>query len=145
VNGKEARLSMRARTTFAVTAALVALAGCQRDDDQRTDTIRDRDVLAARQQLDPAVTAALDSGNVAYRARDYERALDHYQQAVAADQTLAAGWFGIYMAQLALGNVDAAEAAMAQTRTHAPAASLIRPDPDTGVPGDHPALRDTLP
>jgi tetratricopeptide (TPR) repeat protein len=136
---------MTGRTIIAVAAASVALAACDRPDDQRTDTMTDRDVLAARQQLDPVVTAALDSGNIAYRERDYQRALDHYHQAVAVDNEAAAGWFGIYMAQLALGNPDAAEAAMEQARRYAPGASLIQPDPDLGVPAGHPALRDTLP
>jgi tetratricopeptide (TPR) repeat protein len=133
------------RAMIVGAASVLLLAACQRADDQRTDTITDRDVRAARQQLDPAVAAALDSGNVAYRARDYQRALQHYQEVVARNEELAAGWFGIYMAQLALGNPDAAEAAMAQARIHAPAASLMHPDPDLGVPADHPALRDTLP
>jgi tetratricopeptide (TPR) repeat protein len=136
---------MNARSTTAVAAALLALMACDRPDDQRTETISDRDVLQARQQLDPAVTAALDAGNAAYRAREYQRALDHYHEAVSRDRDLAAGWFGIYMAQLALGNADAAEAAMEQARTLAPGATLMQPDPDLGVPADHPALSDTLP
>lgn len=136
---------MKAGTLTAVAAIAVLAVGCQRADDQRTDTMTDRDVLAARDQLDPAVLAALDSGNVAYRARDYQRSLDHYRDAVGMQDELAAGWFGIYMAELALGNLDAAEAAMARARAHAPTASLMQPDPELGVPADHPALRDTLP
>jgi tetratricopeptide (TPR) repeat protein len=136
---------MRARPTHALLAVALVAGGCERADDQRTDTIRDRDVLEARARLDPAVTTALDDGNAAYRARDYEAALRHYQSAVEMEETLAAGWFGLYMAHLALGNVDAAEAAMEQARMHAPGASLMHPDPDLAVPADHPALRDTQP
>jgi tetratricopeptide (TPR) repeat protein len=136
---------MNTRILVAAATAAVVLAGCQRPDDQRTDSITDRDVHAAREQLGPAVTNALDSGNAAYRERDYETALRHFQAAVDMDEGVAAGWFGIYMAQLALGNPEAAEAAMAQVRIHAPDASLIQPDPNLPVPGDHPALRDTTP
>jgi tetratricopeptide (TPR) repeat protein len=136
---------MNARTSVTVLAIALAFPACDRPDDQRADSITDRDVMQARERLDPAVTAALDSGNVAYRERDYQRALDHYHAAVAMHEELAAGWFGIYMAQLALGNADAAEAAMAQARAHAPGASLIQPDPDLGVPAGHPALPDTQP
>lgn len=135
---------MTTRAMAALSAALM-LTACDRPDDQRTETITDRDVLEARQQLGPAVSAALDSGNVAYRERDYQRALRHYQQVVDLNQEVAAGWFGIYMAQLALGNADAAEAAMAQARIHAPGASLMHPDPEMDIPADHPALHDTLP
>lgn len=134
---------MDVRAMVVVSAAVLVLAACDRPTDQRTDSITDRSVRDARQQLDPAVAAALDSGNVAYRARDYRRALEYYQKVVEMNEELAAGWFGIYIAQLALGNPDAAEAAMAQARTHAPRASLMHPDPDLGVPADHPALRDT--
>jgi thioredoxin-like negative regulator of GroEL len=136
---------MSVRITPGLVAGMILLAGCERPDDQRTDTITDRDVRAAREQLAPAVAAALDSGNAAYRARDYQRALQHYNAVVQADERLAAGWFGIYMAQLAMGNVEAAEAAMAQARIHAPRASLVQPDAALPVPADHPALRDTLP
>lgn len=118
---------------------------CDRPDDQRTGSIQDRDILEARERLDPQVRDALDSGNAAYRDRDYQQAVAHYRAAVEMDETLAAGWFGIYMGELALGNADAAEAAMEQARLHAPGASLMHPDPDFPVPADHPAVRDTSP
>lgn len=126
-----------------VTITSLLVTGCDRPDDQQTGSIQDRDVLAARAQLEPGVRDALDRGNAAYRDRDYEQALEHYHAAVRMHEGLAAGWFGIYMAELALGNADAAEAAMAQARMHAPGASLMHPDPDRPVPADHPALRDT--
>jgi tetratricopeptide (TPR) repeat protein len=136
---------MRSSSIVAALIAALLITACQQADDQRTGAISDQDVLAARAELDPAVLAELDNGNAAYRARDYETALQHYQAAVDMDQRLAAGWFGIYMAQLALGNAEAAEAAMDQARIHAPGATLMHPDPDIPVPADHPALRDTQP
>ncbi len=136
---------MKTRGLFATAAAALVLAGCPQPDDQRTETITDRDVLTARAELHPAAAAALDSGNISYRERDYERALRHYHEAVEIHGDLAAAWFGIYMAQMALDNPEAAEAAMEQARMHAPDASLIQPDPDMPVPPDHPALPDTLP
>lgn len=137
---------MSIRASVVKTALLVPLllAACDRPDDQRTGTIGERDVLEARAQLDPAVTAELDSGNTAYRERDYERALEHYNAAVRMDDRLAAGWFGIYMAQLALGNEEAAEAAMEEARLRAPGANLMHPDADAPAPGGHPALEDTV-
>lgn len=132
----------RARGTLLLVVGVAVLTGCPRDDDQRTDTIRDRDVLEARADLEPEVATALDDANAAYRDRDYETALRHYQSVVEMRDDLAAGWFGIYMAQLALGNAEAAEAAMEQARIRAPGASLMHPDPDAPVPPDHPALPD---
>lgn len=68
----------------------------------------------AKDTLPPAVRAQLDSGNAAYRARDYEGANRHYRATVQAMPNLASGWFGVYMAESALGNKAAADSA----RTH---------------------------
>jgi tetratricopeptide (TPR) repeat protein len=136
-------VSTRARVLKTALLVPLLIAACDRPDDQQTGTIGEREVREARARLDPAVTAELDSGNAAYRERDYQRALEHYQTAVQMNDELAAGWFGIYMAQLALGNAEAAEAAMEQARIRAPGASMMHPDPDLPVPPDHPALQDT--
>jgi tetratricopeptide (TPR) repeat protein len=138
-------MSRRRRIVLSALTGALLLAACDRPDDQRTGAIQGEDVRAARAELDPAVADALDNGNSAYRAREYEQALEHYQTAVELDESVAAGWFGIYMAQLALGDDEAAEAAMEQARQHAPDATLMHPDPDRPVPADQPAPGDTLP
>lgn len=66
----------------------------------------------AQRDLPPEVTVHLDSGNVAYRAGEYEEARRHFREAVRADTTAAAGWFGVYMAETALGNDAAADSAL---------------------------------
>lgn len=121
---------MNARTALALVAITLVIAACDPGDDQRTDTITREDVRGAQAALDPAVVAALDSGNAAYRETDYPAALRHYQRATELDDDLAAAWFGVYMAQLALGNLDAAEQAMDRAQTLAPGASLIHPERD---------------
>ena len=123
--------AQRAAWTLAL-AALVA-SGCQRPDDQETGSITEDQIRQTREQLDPDVLAALDSGNAAYRAGDYTAALEQYDRAIAADDDVAAAWFGVYMAQLALGNTAAADSAMQRARDLAPGASLIHPD-TTGGP-----------
>lgn len=109
----------------------VILAGCERPDDQETGSLDRERVLETRAALDSAVVAALDSGNAAYRIGDYEGALEYYNSVVEANDDLAAGWFGIYMAQLALGNEEAANDAMERARNLAPGASLIHPEGDS--------------
>lgn len=116
------------RTGFVVIALLVA---CAPPEDQETGTISNQEVRQAREDLPPQVVAALDSGNAAYRRGDYEDALAFYQSVVDQDQDVAAGWFGIYMAELALGNPEAADSAMARAQNLAPGASLIHPGRDT--------------
>lgn len=118
---------IRTPAYIALFAAL-ALTACDRPEDQETGSMSREDVRSARDDLDPAVRTALDSGNAAYRARDYEEALRHFQDAAEADEDVAAAWFGIYMAQLALGHVEEANDAMARAQSLAPGASLIHPD-----------------
>lgn len=54
----------------------------------------------------------LDSGNVAFRAKDYTRARAHFMRATEIDSTNAAAWFGVYMAEDKLGNKAEADYAM---------------------------------
>lgn len=110
------------------TAALLLITACQSGDDQETGSISRDEVMEAREGLDPEMVEALDQGNAAYREDDYEEALRHYENAAEIADDVAAVWFGIYMANLALGNAEAADSAMARARTLAPEASLIHPE-----------------
>lgn len=105
----------------------LALIGACRPDDQSTGSIKQEDVRKARTELPRAAVAHLDSGNAAYRAKDYPRAIQHYQAATRIDSEQAAPWFGIYMAERALGNVAAADSALQRAQKIAPGASLIHP------------------
>ncbi|MDP2479450.1 MAG: hypothetical protein Q8W51_04860 [Candidatus Palauibacterales bacterium] len=67
----------------------------------------------SRAEVPPAVSAQLDSGNTAYRAKDYDKALGHYRQAANMAPEFTAAWFGMYMAETALGHTAAADSARA--------------------------------
>lgn len=137
---------MITRVACVTAIAALALAGCERPDDQETGSLSREDVVEARQDLDPAFIAALDSGNTAYRAREYEEALRYFERATEADAEVAAGWFGVYMAQLALGNMEAADAAMERAQELAPGASLIHPEqPEEAPAGSGAGAGDTTP
>ena len=114
-------MSGRRWTVFVLTC--VALVTC-RPDDQRTDTV---DVDAARGEMTAEVVAHLDSGNVAFRVDDYAGARRHFRVVVELDPESAPGWFGLYMAEQAVGNVEAADAAFRRAQDIAPGASLIHP------------------
>jgi tetratricopeptide (TPR) repeat protein len=120
------------RLIIPLLAVLVVAGACQRQprDDQQTGSVSAADLQRAREQLSPEVRGALDSGNEAYREGRYLEAREHYQQAVQRDPEAAAGWFGLYMAELALGNAEAAEAAIRRAREAAPRASLLEPEPE---------------
>lgn len=91
----------------------LALGGCGRqEDDQRTGSISAEQARSARSRLSPEVASRLDSGNAAYEDGRYEDAGRLYRRVVEIDPDVAAGWFGVYMAERALGHEDSARAAL---------------------------------
>lgn len=105
---------------------LILLAACTPDEDQSTGSIEQQDVRKARQELPAELRMHLDSGNAAYRAKNYDGALEHYHAAVKIDDDEAAAWFGIYMTQRAKGNAAAADSALNKAQKLAPGASILR-------------------
>lgn len=64
-----------------------------------------------RDALSDAAKAALDQGNLEYRAGRYEQALAAYRNAVKAAPDNSAPYFGIYMAAKKLGKTTLADSA----------------------------------
>lgn len=77
--------------------------------------------------LPAAIQEGLDAGNTAYRAGDYEQALDHFREVTHAAPDLAVGWYGVGLAQAAMGNPDAADSAMMEVHRLAPDLPLQHP------------------
>jgi tetratricopeptide (TPR) repeat protein len=104
------------KTTIAALSLAFLAAGCggeeQAGDNQRTGSMTRQRIGQAQSSLPAEVSAKLDSGNSAYRAGDYERALELYRSATDAAPEAAAPWFGVYMAYNALGQQDSADAAL---------------------------------
>ncbi len=63
-----------------------------------------------------AAIAALDEGNTAYRAKQFDAAIDAYRKATAAAPDHAAPWFGLYMAANEVGNAALADSAMVRVK-----------------------------
>jgi Flp pilus assembly protein TadD len=124
---------MKWRAGWPVLALAVAVVGCA-PEDQRTDTIDLQAAEEARADLDPETVAQLDSGNVAFRARDMDRAVRHYRRVTELAPDLAAGWFGVYMTETMRGNTEAADSAFQQAQKLAPGASLLRPNENGSGP-----------
>ena len=110
----------------ACTIALLML-GC-RPDDQKTSTIDAKGARDSRAQLPPQLVVHLDSGNAAYRRKDYPAAKHHYEAAIRVDEKHPAAWFGLHMVERAQGNAAAAQRALEQTQKLVPGATLIHPD-----------------
>ncbi|HSM06474.1 MAG TPA: hypothetical protein VK858_17765 [Longimicrobiales bacterium] len=115
-------MNVTKRRLLRVAVTALALGACT-PDDQRTDSL---DPTTAGRDIPGAALAQLDSGNAAFRAADYEGALAHYRRVTEIVPDDATGWFGIYMAQEALGNTAAADSAIEEARKRNPGASLIR-------------------
>jgi len=114
--------------TRGLTFVLLLAAAACRPDDQRTDTMDVQQAIQQeRESLPVEVVAQLDSGSAAFRADDHEAALAYYTRATEIAPDVAAGWFGVYMAQQALGNAKAAEDALEKAQSVEPGATLLRP------------------
>lgn len=117
---------MIAKRWIVLVLALTAVVACQsRSNEQRTDTMNPEQALKQREDMPPAFVAELDSGSTSFRNKDYQGALRHYQAATKINEGIAAGWFGVYMAQHALGNEKAAQEAMDSVQKLAPGATLL--------------------
>jgi Flp pilus assembly protein TadD len=124
---------MNARLLMAF-ALVAAVSACRNNgplrDDQATGSI-DSAAWGAARDLSPGVAEALDSGNAAFRAKDFAAARTHYMRAVELGPDESAGWFGLSMVERQLGNAAAADSAMQRVRDLAPGASLLHPDDTT--------------
>ena len=118
---------------YAVMSALAlgALVSCQ-PDDQTTGEFDVTGGAQSRENMPVEAVAQLDSGSQAFRAGDYEAALEHYTRFTEIAPEFGAGWFGVYMAHHELGNLEEANAALERARAVVPDASLIHEQsPDT--------------
>lgn len=100
-----------AASCLALALALAAGA-CAPEGEEQTGSMTEERARDAREALPAEVVSRIDSGNAAYREGRYEEAASVYRRIVEADPDVAAGWFGLYMAERALGNEDAAEEAL---------------------------------
>jgi len=122
-----------AKHGLALALLLAAAAACTPEEAPRPEAAQAEDVSPpAQEPLPPEVAAQLDSGTIAFRADDYARALAHYTKATELAPDLGAAWFGVAMAQEALGNTQAAQEALARTQALEPGTNLAHPTaPDT--------------
>jgi hypothetical protein len=109
-----------------IIVALLLGGACSPPEDQETGSIEQEDVRSARHELAPATRAQLDSGNAAFREKDWERALRHYREVTRLDAETTAGWFGVYMVEQARGNAAAADSALEKAQSLQPGATLLR-------------------
>lgn len=135
--------TVKVRVLAVALAAGVGVSACrEQPDDQMTGSMSGEAVKAVRADWPAGVSLQVDSGNDAYKARDYDRARRHYQEALrmAGDmkEPKVTAYFGLFMVENAVGDSVAATAAMTQAQALAPEASLMH-----GMP--HDSLRQAAP
>lgn len=118
---------MKCKASWRMVVAAMMVVGCV-PADQGTDAIDMQAAEAARAALDAETVAQLDSGNVAFRARDMDQAIRHFRRVTELAPDLAAGWFGLYMTETIRGNTEAADSAFQRAQELAPGAPLHRPN-----------------
>lgn len=106
----------------AVSAAVLVGGGCERRQPQAAegDATSAAAPAAEAPRVELGAAGQLDSGNAAYRTKDYQGALGHYRRAAERDPKLAAAWFGMYMAQTSLGDKAGADSSMKKVQELAP-------------------------
>lgn len=112
---------------------VITTTGC-RPDDQRTDSVDPAAAAQERASWNPEMTAQLDAGNAAIRADSFDVAREHFLAVTDIAPEVAAGWFGLYLAEQGRGDEVAAREALERAQAIASGASLI-----------HPERRDSLP
>lgn len=125
------------RSTPYLITLCIAMAACGTSDDAPRVPLGAAG--ATTSAASGPVREALDKGNAAYRAKDYQGALRAYREAAAvATPDNAAPYYGIQMAARALGNTALADSAM--TRIRAISGDSIKADPHA-LPSNHPRLK----
>jgi hypothetical protein len=152
---------MSRRIIALAPALLVALAACDTSDSAGRQPLAasgaaaDMAAGAPAPELPPAAMTALDAGNTAYRAKQFDDAIAKYREAAAAAPQHAAPWFGVFMAANELKNTALADSAMARVKAlsadpaalgaHADVTSGAAAPPGGSLPPGHPNAQPELP
>ena len=137
---------MRHEVLVRALLAIVTVACTTRDEPPKVPLGRAADSARAEQQahalLGPAAKAALDSGNVLFRKKNYQEALAQSRAASALAPQHAAPVFGIYMVARATHNKAMADSALAQNRLrNAPLPGAPHTFSDSALRRMHDSLR----
>jgi tetratricopeptide (TPR) repeat protein len=117
----------------------LAIAACGNDGQERVPLEGPGSLEEMESELPAEIQEQLDSANTAYRSGEYDEALALFQEVTEMAPGLAAGWYGVGMTHQAMGDTEAAEAAMMEVHQLAPDLPLQHPGPDAAPANPHPA------
>ena len=122
----------RIRGCLLAALCVLSLVPSCRPDDQRTDSVDPNRAAQERASWPAALLAQVDSGNAAIRADDFEAARRFFVTATELAPEVAAGWFGLYLAEQGLGRATEAADALERAQAIESGASLIHHEPGDG-------------
>lgn len=127
--------------------AVLTLAACTGEEGQRVELGADTAESTQQRRADwpDGLAADVDSANAAYAAGDYEAAAGMYRSLTEEHPGIGTLWFGLYMAEHALGNTEAAAAALERTEAVTPGLGQMHEAAESaatmpGMPAGHPPL-----
>ena len=124
------------RKWIAVVAVL-AVAACSEEEGRRVPLGQDTAQSADRRASWPAeLTARVDSANAAIANDEPAAAAEIYRELAQEYPEIGTVWFGLYMAERALGNEDAAQQALDRAGGLSGAAPMHGTGGDTSGAGD---------
>jgi tetratricopeptide (TPR) repeat protein len=140
---------MQSATLIVSLGALCVASGCAKSKDAQRTTSKDSAVagalpaghpsLAPAADLPDAARQTLDSGNVEFRAKRFEKAQRYYEKAAQLAPEHGAPWFGIFMIGDATKNKALADSAMREVQKRT--AGTAAPFPDTALRNPHAAVK----
>ncbi len=130
------------------TVALAGVVACGGEEGERVElgAPQQQERADARANWSPELTARVDDANTAYAAGDYQEAADIFRSITEEQPELGVAWFGLSMAERAMGNEEAAAEALARSeelspglgRMHEAATDSTARAP--GMPQGHPTM-----
>lgn len=115
--------------SWMIAVTLVGLTACGGEEQgERVELGEQQEQEArptARDNWSPELTAQIDSANAAYAAGEYQTAADVFTTVTDENPELGVAWFGLYMAEKALGNEEEAREALVQAEEFAPGLGLM--------------------
>lgn len=134
------------RKSWIIIVAALTLTACGEDEGQRVPIGDDTAAVENRGRASwPAeLTTQVDSANLAYSEGRYEEAAAIYHELSREYTDVGAVWFGLYMAEHALGNDEVADSALARAEAIAPGLGSMHETAESSGMGDMLRDRDSI-
>lgn len=124
----------------------LTLVACGEEEGQRVPMGQDtaESQASGRASWSPELTARVDSANTAYAEERYEDAAAIYRELTQEYSDVGAVWFGLYMAENALGNTEVADSALQRAESIAPGLGQMHQEAESSGMGEMLRAQDSM-